>query len=238
MLESDLFEPLKEYLEAAGYTVRAEVKNCDITATKTDEIVIIELKLNLNIHLLIQATDRQRISDSVYVAVPVPSKRAQHKRLKGIKHILRRLEIGLIFVNLSDVGDPIQIIFHPTPFQRRKAIKRKQNLLSEISQRTGNFNKAGISKKKIVTAYRENVIEVAVYLNALGSSSPKNLKQLGTSNKTPSILSSNFYKWFTRIERGVYELNSKGKKEMMQWPDLVDKYVLEFEKNNKLIDKN
>ena len=34
MQETDLFPPVKKYLEANGYTVRAEVKNCDITATK------------------------------------------------------------------------------------------------------------------------------------------------------------------------------------------------------------
>jgi len=70
MKESDLFKPIKKYLETSGYKVRAEVKNCDITATKDDELIIIELKLSVNIQLLIQATDRQRITDSVYVAIP------------------------------------------------------------------------------------------------------------------------------------------------------------------------
>ncbi len=33
--ETDLFEPVKHYLENQGYDVYGEVKNCDITAKKT-----------------------------------------------------------------------------------------------------------------------------------------------------------------------------------------------------------
>ncbi|MCK4957527.1 MAG: hypothetical protein KAS49_07805 [Candidatus Cloacimonetes bacterium] len=228
MKESDLFPPIKKYLESAGYTVRAEVNNCDITAIKDDDIIIVEMKLNVNIPLLIQATDRQRISDSVYVAVPAPSNRVQKNRWKGIKHILRRLEIGLIYVHISNDVESIEIIFHPKTFPKRKLSKRRKALIKEMSQRSDNYNLGGISKQKIVTAYRENVIQIAVYLNELGNSSPRNLKKLGTGEKTLSILNSDYYKWFTRIERGVYELNAKGQKEIEHWPGLVEKYKKKF----------
>jgi len=45
MHETDLFPPIKKHLEASGYTVRAEVRDCDITAFKDDELIIIELKI-------------------------------------------------------------------------------------------------------------------------------------------------------------------------------------------------
>ena len=70
MLESDLYQPVKDYLEKHGYTVRGEVKHCDMVAIKGDELIVVELKTGANMTLLVQATERQSISDSVYVAIP------------------------------------------------------------------------------------------------------------------------------------------------------------------------
>ncbi|MFC1898664.1 DUF2161 family putative PD-(D/E)XK-type phosphodiesterase [Candidatus Cloacimonadota bacterium] len=221
MLESDLFPPVKKYLEANGYTVRAEVKDCDITATKDDDLVIIELKLNVNIPLLIQATDRQRITDSVYVAIPRPSNRTQKKRWRGVRHILRRLEIGLIFVDVE--LDLVEVIFHPIPFQRRKIKKRRKSLLCEASQRKENLNTGGSAKQKVYTAYRLNAIKIAFNLERLGPSKPKELRELGTGEKTLSILSSNFYGWFQRVDRGVYDITAKGKEALKEYKDIVEK---------------
>lgn len=237
MKETDLFLPVKSYLEKAGYTVRAEVKNCDVTATMDDEIIIIELKLSVNIQLLIQATDRQRIADSVYVAVPRPSPRVLRSRIKGIKHILRRLEIGLIFVDLESSEQNIEIIFHPKKFVRRKQPKRKIALLKEISQRSENLNKGGVNKRKLVTAYRENAIQIAVFLDQMGEASPKELVKFGTGVKTQSILNKNFYKWFIRVSRGVYVLNEVGKTEIAKWPLLVYKYQEIYKQKKQISDE-
>ena len=73
MKESQLFPPLKRYLEAQGYTVHGEVKNCDIVARRGEELLVVELKSAISLNLLIQAGERKELSDSVYIAVPVPS---------------------------------------------------------------------------------------------------------------------------------------------------------------------
>ena len=78
MLESDLYLPVKDYLEKHGYRVRGEVKNCDVVATKEDDLIVVELKTSVSMTLLVQATERQSISDSVYVAVPKPGKSNRH----------------------------------------------------------------------------------------------------------------------------------------------------------------
>ena len=51
MLETELYLPVKAFLEAQGYRVRGEVKNCDIAATKDDELLIVELKTSANMTL-------------------------------------------------------------------------------------------------------------------------------------------------------------------------------------------
>ena len=72
--ESDLYLPVKEYLEINGYKVNSEVMDCDVTGLKDNEIVIVELKKKINITLLIQAVERLKITDAVYIAVPMPKR--------------------------------------------------------------------------------------------------------------------------------------------------------------------
>ena len=231
MKETDLFAPVKNYLKANGYKVRAEVKDCDITATKGDELAIIELKLNANIPLLIQATDRQRITDSVYVAIAKPSAKTSGKRWKGIRHILRRLELGLIFVDVENPVNPVEIVFHPVAFQRKKFKHRKKAIIKEMENRSENLNVGGSSKTKIITAYKENVIQIAIYLNKLGPTTPKILREFQAGKKTHSILYSNFYAWFERVDHGIYDITAKGKNALNQFPGLVKKYEKKLKQN-------
>ncbi len=50
MKESDLYIPLKQFLEAQGYKVKGEVGQCDVLAVRgEEEPIIIELKLSLNL---------------------------------------------------------------------------------------------------------------------------------------------------------------------------------------------
>ncbi|HPR17401.1 MAG TPA: DUF2161 family putative PD-(D/E)XK-type phosphodiesterase [Candidatus Cloacimonadota bacterium] len=215
MNETELFIPVKNFLEKQEFKVRAEVQNCDIAATRGDDLIIVELKLQVNIPLLIQATDRQKITDSVYVAIPRPGNRTQQKRWKGVKHLLRRLELGLIFVDVK--SGEVEVVFHPLEFQRHKLQKRRKALLEEISNRSENLNTGGSNRRKIMTAYRLNALKIAQKLAELGQTSPKILRENGTGDKTLSILSSNFYGWFCRVERGIYELTSKGKTELQKY---------------------
>ena len=233
MKESDLFEPIKKYLEAGGYKVRAEVKDCDITATKGDELIIIELKLSANLQLFIQATNRQYITDSVYVAIPKPTQRSK-KHWKGILHILKRLELGLIFVDVDNPVNPVEVVFHPIEFQRRKFKHRKRAIIKEAESRSLNLNVGGSNKKKIITAYKENAIQIAVELKIIGVTSAKILREYDSGKKTLSILYSNFYGWFQRIDRGIYGITQKGEKELNNFPGLVKKYekYLEDIRNN------
>lgn len=70
--ESDLYGPVRDYLEGLGYEVKGEVRDCDITALRDGELIVVELKRGFTLELVYQAMDRQRIADGVYVAVPLP----------------------------------------------------------------------------------------------------------------------------------------------------------------------
>jgi hypothetical protein len=223
--EVDLYKPIQTYFLREGYEVYAEVKDCDMVAFKDDELVIIELKLTLGVDLLIQATKRQRLTDIVYIAIPKTNDRLNSKRWKDKCHLIRRLELGLIVVTFSGKRAKADIIFHPTPFHRRKSMAqsklKRERVMTEINGRSADFNVGGSNRTKIMTSYKENCIQIACYLEKFGPLSPKALVQIGTGHKTSSILSKNYYGWFERIKRGSYVISQKGKQEVKEYPDQI-----------------
>jgi hypothetical protein len=236
--ECDLSPPIQSYLAAQGYTVRSEVNDCDITALDGENLIVIELKKSFSTDLLIQATDRQRIADTVYIALPVEGthqrKDRYSKRWRGIEHLLKRLELGLILVHFpedTDAPPVVEVVFHPVadPKPRRKT-KRRQAVLREIAERSGDYNVGGTGGRAILTAYREQAIFIACCLDRHGPLSPSALRALGTSAKTQSILLRNVYGWYERLERGLYALRPAGREQIAQtYPGLAALYAAKVE---------
>ena len=65
--ETDLYLPIKAFLEAQGYEVKAEVGPADVVAMRGDELpVVVELKTQFSLALFHQAIDRpSRLSCSM-----------------------------------------------------------------------------------------------------------------------------------------------------------------------------
>ncbi len=212
-LESELSAPITDYLSAQGYTVRAEVKHCDITATRDESLLIVELKTAFSMDLLIQAMERQSVADAVYVGVPAEGTFAKSsrydKRRRGIETLLRRLGIGLILVHFGEGDAPptIELALDPkTETKPRPRPRKRQTILREIAGRTGDYNVAGTTGVKRTTAYREESIFLAACLERHGASSPAQLCVRGATRKAGAMLLRNVYGWFVRGGRGVYDL--------------------------------
>lgn len=227
--EKDLYKPIQRYFSREGYDVHGEVKDCDMVAVKGEELAIIELKLTLSVDLLIQAAKRQRITNQVYVAIPKPKYRLNSRRWADKCHFIRRLELGLIVVSPSGKGLKADLIFHPSPFHSKKSRGKSKGkraaILKEISGRSADFNIGGSNRTKIMTAYKENCIQIACFLRESGPLSPKALHQMGSGDKTSSILTKNYYGWFDRIKRGTYCLSDQGAKDILEYPELLDYYL-------------
>jgi hypothetical protein len=235
LLEVDLYEPIQKHFKKQGYRVNGEVHDCDVTAVKGEDLVIIELKKGLNIDLLLQATRRQRLTDLVYIAIPKP-KRVSRRRWNDILALLKRLELGLITVSFAGIRRNIEFVLHPEPYERglSKNKKKRAAILAEIEGRSTDYNIGGSNKSKIMTAYKENCIQIACYLEQLGPMSPKALIKLGTGDKTPSIFYQNYYKWFERIERGVYAITDQGRQELQEFPELVQYHLDRLNKDEQI----
>lgn len=219
--ESSLYPSIRDFLEAQGYVVRAEAHHCDVVARKESELVVVELKRALTLELLAQGIERLKLTDSVYVAIPHPETFVRLKRTRELLPVVRRLELGLLFVDVRTGHVSVQL--QPLPAQRRRQPKATRALLVELNGRTGDDNIGGTRGRKLVTAYRENSILVAVVLRRFGSMRPRDLRKLGTGEKTLSILSANFYGWFSRVDRGIYGLTPKGLKELEEWKSVVER---------------
>jgi len=227
--ETDLYASVRDLFIQQGFTVRGEVDGCDLAAVRGNELVVVELKTAFNTALLIQATDRQRAADAVYVALPHPQKTLTTGRWAGILHLLRRLEIGLIFVRRPQTTrqavSVAEIILEPKPYTPRRQTRARQSILREAKSRTADYNVGGSVRKPLVTAYREQALQIASCLATLGDLSPRALQALGTSAKTQTILATNVYGWFERVSHGIYRLTEKGQQSLVTYEHVATPYL-------------
>lgn len=219
--ETDLYGPVHDWLLARGYTVRGEVKDCDIAATHGDDLVVVELKRGFSVDLLLQAVKRQRVADSVYVALPKPDSWPRGARWRRIEHLLKRLELGLILVSFATPVPAVDVAFHPKPYEGRRNTRKRRAILQEIAGRSGDGNKGGSTRRRILTAYRERAIYIACCLEREGPLTLERLGELGAGPKAPSILKRNVYGWFERVDTGVYALKAQGREALAAYADLA-----------------
>lgn len=230
MKETELYKPVKELFEELGYEVYSEVKDMDVVAIKNDEKTIIELKTSFNLKLILQAIKRQKISQNVYIAIPIPEfKKRFSKDFKDKEYLLRRLELGLIFVSLNTNNSYAQIVLEPKLFDLNKSRsrnKRKRDLINkELSNRHGDNNIGG-TKGKLVTSYREKALHLAVLLRDNEDMTTKEIREATNNQKATNILYKNYYGWFKRIDRGVYKLTDKGHLELEEYKDIIKKIIV------------
>ena len=213
-LESDLYAPVKALLEGQGYSVKGEVRGCDVVAVRGSEPpVIVELKRTFGIGLVLQAVNRLALSDAVYLAVG-----AWPKNLRDVKKLCRHLGVGLMIV----VKERVDILLDPAPYRPRKNPRRVGRMLGEHARRVGDPNRGGSSTRvPLMTAYRQEALRCAGLLAKNGPMKVAALKLAAEAPKAAAILSQDHYGWFERVERGIYGLTPKGRAGLEQhgWTD-------------------
>jgi hypothetical protein len=204
-LESDLYAPVKTLLEGQGYSVKGEVRGCDVVAVRGKEPpVIVELKRAFGLGLVLQGVDRLALSDAVYLAVG-----AWPKNMRNVKKLCRRLGLGFIVV----VKERADIVLDPAPYMPRKNRRKASRLLGEHARRVGDPNRGGSSTKvPMMTAYRQAALRCAASLAANGPTKVAILRVTCDAPNAASILRDDFYGWFERVKRGVYALTPKGRR--------------------------
>ena len=208
--ETDLYEPIRAFLEEEGYQVQAEVKDCDIAAVKDGQMVIVELKKAFNLKLVSQGMERQSLTEQVFVAIPRPKKGQREKAWKDMLKLLKRLELGLLTVALDSPLHTVDVVLEPSDSIAWKNRKKREKVQAELENRQVDGNVGGMTRRKIMTAFREKSIRLACMLEREGQISTASLRERGLEDYI-GIFVKNYDKWFKRVEKGVYALSEKGR---------------------------
>lgn len=226
--ESSLYGPVRDYLQTLGYEVKGEVRDCDITALRGGELIVVELKRGFTLELIYQALDRQRVADGVYVAVPLPKRGYMSPHIQNMRSLCRRLELGLIFVGFTSKGVPqVDVAVHPREASvPRRDKKRRLAVIREHESRTGSVNTGGVTRKKILTVYKEQALLVARLLRDHGPMRTEDVKKLGGPANAGVILGRNPMGWFDREPdaggtRYLYRPNEKALEALREYEELL-----------------
>jgi hypothetical protein len=223
MKESDLYLPLKRFLESQNYEVKGEVQDCDALAIRGKEApVIVELKLSLNLDVVLQAVERLSLTPKVYIGIPRQCNVLKRRR-KHIFKLLRMLGLGLVVIDPDQETGSVEVLLDPSEYRPRKSKHRQERLLGEFTKRAGDPNLGGTVKRKgFMTAYRQRALAIARFLQEQGPTKASQIARTLREPKARNILYTDVYGWFYRVSLGVYELSPRGKQEIPLWRDEVE----------------
>ena len=115
--ESDLYQPVRDWLVAQGYEVHVEVFDADIVATKDGRLIAVELKPCLTDGLTLQLHHRAGWADEVWAAVSSEPR---------ITSILRDAGYGLLQVVNGRVRKRFKARPQPWGWHSRHAYRLKK----------------------------------------------------------------------------------------------------------------
>ena len=216
-METSLYQPVKAFLETAGYEVKGEIGSCDLVGLSPSDpsiIVVCELKLTFNLELILQAVDRAAVADEVWIAARISAKGKGREADKRYRDLCRRLGIGMLGV--SDMGDVSIIVSSVSPMPRTNP-KRRSRLVREHQRRRGDPALGGSTRTPIMTAYRQQALICAEALFE-GPLRPRDMKP--GAPDAGKILLGNVYGWFERVSNGVYQLTEMGRQAVARQREL------------------
>ncbi len=214
--ETDLYAPVKDFLQSQGYDVKGEVGAVDVVACRGDETpVLVELKTTFSLSLFHQAIERLAVSDLIYIAVPHKPGKAFARSLKRNIALCRRLEIGLLTIRLKDGA--VYPHVDPGPYSPRRSAVKQQRLLKEFAKRVGDPNSGGNTRRGLITAYRQDALRCLRFLSAQGPTKASLVANATGVETARRIMSDDHYGWFERVKTGIYDITPKGKAAMRDY---------------------
>jgi hypothetical protein len=214
-LETELYLPVKRFLERLGFTVKGEIGGCDLVGLNGDDppiVVIGELKQTFNLELVLQAVARAGACDEVWLAAKLSLRGKGRESDARYRNLCRRLGFGMLAV--TSTGD-VELLVKPPTANPRRDPKKRSRLVIEHQRRKGDPVLGGSTRAPIMTAYRQQALACAAAL----SQGPRRVRDLRPDiPDAPKILLHNVYGWFDRAERGVYALTEAGHAALKRWP--------------------
>lgn len=226
--ETELYKPVKHYFEAQGFEVKSEVMHCDLVAIhpESGETVLVEMKKTFTLSLLLQGIERLRLNGQVMLAIERNRKKSgsHNQRFGDLAELCRMLGLGLMTITFFKTKAPvIELLCSPgDPPIRGQRRLRQSRLLNEFRERSGDYNIGGSTRRKLVTAYREKALRIAWMLHTHGPSAPRKVAELTQIVRAAEILQKDYYGWFQRVKRGVYQLKAEGEQAVAEYADIIN----------------
>lgn len=215
-METELYLPVKNFLEDLGYSVKGEINGCDLVALKAGEppvVVTGELKLTFTLELVLQGVDRAKLSDEVWLAAYMSQNGRGRENDVRFRDLCRRLGFGLLGVTKAG---RVEVLLSPVAPAPRRDQKRRSRLVDEHRRRRGDPVSGGGSRVPVMTAYRQRALACAFAM----AEAPCAVRQLQSAvPDAAQILRGNVYGWFVRAGRGVYGLTEAGRQALERWPE-------------------
>ena len=219
--ETDLYEPIKQFLQGQGYEFKGEIGKVEVDACRGDEApVLVELKTTFSLSLFHQAVERLSVSDTVYMAVPHKPGKVFASSVKRNAALCRRLGIGLITVRLRD--GLVQVHVDPGSYRPRVSNPKKARLLKEFAKRVGDPNSGGATRQGLITAYRQDALRCLVHLDRNGPTKAALVASETQVETARRIMADDHYGWFERVKTGIYGITPKGRDALKQYQGQVD----------------
>ena len=209
--ETDLYPPIKAFLEGQGYTVKAEVGAADLVALRgAEEPVIVELKTRFSLALFHQGVERLALSDLVYLAVPRGAGRGFAKALTANTALCRRLGLGLLTVRLSDGF--VEAHCDPGPYRPRIAKAETPAAVARILAPGGRpqYRWRGAGRAWSPPTGRTRCAAPRIWPKH-GPSRGRDVKDATGVDRATEIMRADHYGWFERVGLGTYALTPKGR---------------------------
>ncbi|MBE5846636.1 MAG: hypothetical protein E7300_03070 [Lachnospiraceae bacterium] len=223
MMEKDLFGPIKEYFESFGYTCDGEVKDIDLYMEKDGASVAVELKKSLDFKAVRQAALRQKVTDTVFIAIFRPSNMRAHA-FRDSLYLLKRLGIGLI--TLAPRTGVIEIVNEPVVSELSLYLRRngaqKKELAAEFRRRRIKTTIGGVTHTQVLTGYRQEALLVLHGLKCLGGEcKASDLRRETGIERARQIVYDNHYGWFERAGHGIYRITDAGYDALSAYADVL-----------------
>ncbi|MGG4438386.1 hypothetical protein AAXE64_27930 [Priestia megaterium] len=167
MKESDLFVPVKEWLEEKGYEVFSEVqhgwggKRADVVGRIGKCICIVEMKTSLSMDVIEQAISWTPYAHYIYIAIPKRKAPIRH----FIQQLLRQHRIGILEVSSRNwVSD-----YHKAHFNRPSMLdwtsgSKRFNWNNILKEEHKTWLPGGSAGGGYVTDYKITIQSVKDYL--------------------------------------------------------------------------
>jgi hypothetical protein len=181
--------------------------------------VVVELKLALNLKVLLQCVARLSITPKVYAGVSSACPMLGRDR-KHLTKLFRMLGLGLISIHPKGGKSSVQVLLDPGVYRPRASKQKREHLLGEFQKRVGDPNLGGVAARRgIMTAYRQRALRIAAFLESYGPTKASVIAASLEEPKARDILYSDVYGWFERIGGGIYTLAPKGRDGLSSWGD-------------------